>query len=254
MLYDMLWDIMDPRCIFLVRLSRCLDVVSLLALPTTVVTPAVVTSSQLHNLPSLPPVHPMEEGRLKKLKVAQLREILDHAGVAIQGKPNKLDLIKEILRNKLPTPQSSESATLPDGVDDLRFTSVAASPLLPTLPQINSTATNVDKSTASKESPTTQLSSLPASNLDTDVPAPPGVGKVGSQSVVESEQEKRKRRAERFGIPLVELPPPATKATGFLDDPEKMKKRAERFGLSDEMARRAKRAKRFQTLPKGLEP
>lgn len=29
-----------------------------------------------------------------------------------------------------------------------------------------------------------------------------------------------------------------------------MKKRAERFGLSDEMARRAKRAKRFQTLPK----
>lgn len=152
MLYDMLWDIMDPRCIFLVRLSRCLDVVSLLALPTTVVTPAVVTSSQLHNLPSLPPVHPMEEGRLyvasphrrifltslprKKLKVAQLREILDHAGVAIQGKPNKLDLIKEILRNKLPTPQSSESATLPDGVDDLRFTSVAASPLLPTLPQM----------------------------------------------------------------------------------------------------------------------
>ncbi|KAL9711786.1 hypothetical protein Ac2012v2_004858 [Leucoagaricus gongylophorus] len=82
-------------------------------------------------------------------------------------------------------------------------------------------------------------------------PLPPTSSAEPVENTTDPELDKRKARAERFGIPLVN---PSS------DDEEKLKARAKRFGLdnnkkrpateqvdSEELEKRRKRAERFRT-------
>jgi len=107
----------------------------------------------------------------------------------------------------------------------------------------------------------------PSSNKPSStVTETPKAAKV-DDPVVDDELEKRKKRAERFGIPLVEpSSQPAKKPRNTVDDPAKLKAREDRFGSAkqteniagkrrtrdtavdaEEQERRKKRAERFGT-------
>ncbi|KAF8920011.1 hypothetical protein CPB85DRAFT_1276390, partial [Mucidula mucida] len=197
------------------------------------------------------------DAKLKVLKVADLKAILAAAGVPLPSKANKADLIAAIIASDpaleayhaLHGSEHSEPVTKPE----------AKAPV----------AKPVSKP-PSKEPVTEQPAAEP--EPPAAVSAPSTVAEPSADSL-DSEEAKRKIRAERFGIPLVDpssvLKPTPKRRRGAAaaagDDPEKIQKRGEKFGNTqkaesnaakrkqpveevvdeEELARRKKRVERF---------
>ncbi|EDR11798.1 uncharacterized protein LACBIDRAFT_313572 [Laccaria bicolor S238N-H82] len=164
--------------------------------------------------------------KLKALKVVDLKSILVAASVAIPTKVTKPELIARILASQPALDayhrqyEPSDDLLAPPedvdwNVDQPDLLAVDPQPVIPADPP--------------KPPPPAPPSTIP-------VPSPP--------KVVDSELEKRKQRAARFGIPLVEN---AAKSTGKLtaaplpqaalpDDPAKLSTRAARFGVANPVA------------------
>ncbi|TFL01542.1 hypothetical protein BDV98DRAFT_604248 [Pterulicium gracile] len=193
------------------------------------------------------------ESRLKALKVADLKVYLQKAGLDTNGK--KQDLVNRILENKSardifepPTDATPEDqpAAAPAPVP---ATSTPVSP---------APAADPPRTPASAATQATPAS-VKAENAAAGSASPaaaPAVTETGDEDL-----EKRRKRAERFGIPLVEK-----SATNGSSNPtatdERKKARAERFGIpavagvkreqngevnAEEEERRRKRAERFST-------
>ncbi|RPD63901.1 hypothetical protein L227DRAFT_650872 [Lentinus tigrinus ALCF2SS1-6] len=184
----------------------------------------------------------------KALKVVDLKDILSKANVAITGKANKQDLIAKILAS-------------PDAVDVYNQihgpapaqTSENASAATESSPATSEPPPKASAPTSkAKAAPAPAASSKPPSQTAPEAaPAPSSPKKAEEPSTngdavkppEDEEAAKRRARAERFGIPLVEPKPtplptkkgkPAAngknaKATRQ-DDPDKLAARAARFG------------------------
>ncbi|KAF9050984.1 hypothetical protein BDZ89DRAFT_1153915 [Hymenopellis radicata] len=211
------------------------------------------------------------DAKLKALKVADLKAILAAAGVPLPSKANKADLIAAIIASEpaleayhaLHGSEHSEPVTKAEAVKELSKPPVAK----PVSEKSKSPAKAPVKEQPAPAAPVTATTQAAVS-------APSTVAEPSSDSL-DSEEAKRKMRAERFGIPLVDpssiiKSPPKRKrvapTTG--DDAEKIQKRGEKFGTTqqatslqkaaakrkqpveevvddEELARRKKRAERF---------
>ncbi|KAF8813608.1 hypothetical protein BYT27DRAFT_7180360 [Phlegmacium glaucopus] len=189
----------------------------------------------------------MDSNKLKALKVVDLRAIFAKANVQVPAKATKSDLISRIQASK--PAQDAYLALYPQ--DDL-------------LAPPEDVDWNVDQPVV-VPLPATKESKQPATKPTTP---PPTV------TPTDPELEKRRKRAERFGIPLIEPKKPTTS-----DAAEKLKERAARFGTKvqpdtpapapsndkknlkrsapqadtvdpEELERRRKRAERFATTEK----
>ncbi|GBE81262.1 hypothetical protein SCP_0309890 [Sparassis crispa] len=205
------------------------------------------------------------ESKLKALKVVDLKDIIAKANLSIQGKANKQDLINKIIASeaaidvynanysakKSPSPpkaapvhkktdaspQSDEQLNLLEVVDNVLPAEQANEP--PSHAGVQSDA-SVTLSTA--PTPPSKTTEIPAASADTPQPEP-----AAATSPEDEEAAKRKARAERFGIPVVQLdakpvsPKGNTRGRGagkanakveqpLPDDPEKLSQRTARFG------------------------
>ncbi|KAG6332698.1 hypothetical protein ID866_6389 [Astraeus odoratus] len=238
-----------------------------------------------------------------KLQVAELRDILSKAAAPAPARTNKQDLIARVLATptaieiyhnlypsaepvsspavstpvvKVHAPSSNDDLLAPP--EDLDWTTVETSDATPATPFPQNT-------TSLKSSPPTKLAQgKPGKPTAAPVTLPPALVPPSDApaperpAVIDDELERRKARAARFGIALVEPKRspqrqvkknnPTKTASSQPDDAEKMRKRAERFGLSnsdaqatgtgtkrsapveevdaEEMERRRKRAERFK--------
>ncbi|KAF9529316.1 hypothetical protein CPB83DRAFT_853064 [Crepidotus variabilis] len=162
----------------------------------------------------------MSTEKLKALKVVDLKQILTKANVAAPAKANKNDLIakiqssKEALEAYAKLYPTDDLLAPPEEVDwNVEQSEPAADPLeaAPVAPAVASTS----------EGLATPASSVQPTTLTAD-----------------EEAEKRKKRAERFGIPVVEQKVPKAKESKSapgkgnpVASTEAMQKRAARFGL-----------------------
>ncbi|KAL4065183.1 hypothetical protein V8B97DRAFT_2004892 [Scleroderma yunnanense] len=240
------------------------------------------------------------DAKLKALKVADLKEILAKASVPVAARTNKQDLIAKILANPAaievyeeryppaetasttvkPVPVSSNNDDLLAPPEVLDWSAVETGDLSPV------TVVPTQKNPSPKQPPPAKPAQVPSIKPPTKTttvtatpapaPVPPSTTPKADQPV-DDELEKRKARAARFGIPLIEPKQPpqpqlkknmqTKRAAAISDDPEKMKMRAERFGPSsasnqsvrssskrvappeeadpEELERRRKRAERF---------
>ncbi|KAG1777562.1 hypothetical protein EV702DRAFT_1101902 [Suillus placidus] len=191
------------------------------------------------------------ETKLKALKVQELKEILSKASIP-PGNAKKQDLINKILANpsaidlfhSLHPKHKNSKPVLPPSTDDdllappeeIDWTVEESVPVEPASPP--------KKSEPPLPSPAPALAAVP--------PAP-----------VQSEEEKRKARAARFGTTYVE-PIQQQPKKAASENPDKLKARSERFGTvasvtkftrkraspvenvdPEEQERRRKRAERF---------
>ncbi|KAF8224981.1 hypothetical protein L208DRAFT_1425676 [Tricholoma matsutake] len=155
------------------------------------------------------------DSNLKALKVIDLRAILSKASVPFPAKANKQDLIARIVA-------SQQATQIYYQLHPDKYLSFFLSFCL-----------------------VEQVVSSPDPPQPTPPPPPP------LDTPKDEEAEKRRQRAARFGIPIVQPPKPGAKS--LPDDSEKLKARASRFGIStvtepidaEEAERRRKRAERF---------
>jgi SAP domain-containing ribonucleoprotein len=182
--------------------------------PTT-----LLAQQQLVTLSHIPPGLNMD-AKLKALKVVDLKSILATASVSVPAKATKSDLIARIQASK---PALAAYATLYP-TDDLltppeesvltHFSIFFISVLIH--PRID---WNADQSPpATKPTTSIPIPSPPAPA--TTIPAPavsPPV--ITSTPTIDPELEKRRQRAARFGIPLVEAPVKTTKSKPTLSKP-----------------------------------
>ncbi|KAK0239085.1 hypothetical protein EDD85DRAFT_1022491 [Armillaria nabsnona] len=191
------------------------------------------------------------ESKLKALKVVDLKAILATASVSLPAKANKQDLINTILASQPALDAYNTLHDVPVQVDHHKVPEKKAEPPAPVKAK--------PAEAPPKEEPVAE---------PTAAPEPPAV--EPAPATVDPELEKRKLRAARFGIPLVESKPDRKNASRRKqsDDPERIKSRAARFGITakpttsppskrkapatvteevdaEELARRQKRAERF---------
>ncbi|KAK0467211.1 uncharacterized protein EV420DRAFT_672152 [Desarmillaria tabescens] len=206
------------------------------------------------------------ESKLKALKVVDLKAILATASVSLPAKANKQDLINTIL--------ASQAAL--DAYNTLHDVPVVevAPPKAPEKKAEPPTPVKAKPAEPPKMPPKAEPVTEPAAAAapPASVPAPVEPA-TAAEADVDPELEKRKQRAARFGIPLVESKPDRKNASrkkqpATVDDPDKIKARAARFGIAtksttsppskrkaaatmteevdaEELARRKKRAERF---------
>jgi len=175
---------------------------------------------------------------LKALKVVDLKAILAKANLSFPAKATKADLISKISASEKALAVYAEIHP----PDDL---------LAP--PEDVDWNTEQEQKTEVVVNPPTPAAETPA------VPPTPAAPVAAG----DLEEEKRRKRAERFGIPVVQpRPAPASKASKAAKPPaDKLDARAARFGTAqkraapaenvdaDEAERRKKRAERFGTGP-----
>ncbi|KAG7090825.1 hypothetical protein E1B28_009907 [Marasmius oreades] len=161
------------------------------------------------------------EAKLKALRVVDLRAILTKADQSAPAKSNKQDLISRIIASEQATAVYHAEHGAPDDLlappEDVDWTAeeaIAKSAVATSEVAVKPLSKAVDPPTAAAVPPSSVASSqLPEASAQVD-----------------PEEEKRRKRAERFGIPLVEskkarlaAQPPA--------DSEALKARASRFGI-----------------------
>ncbi|TBU29557.1 hypothetical protein BD311DRAFT_777465 [Dichomitus squalens] len=215
----------------------------------------------------------------KALKVVDLKDILAKANVAVTGKANKPDLIAKILgspeaievynNNYGPAPAQSArdaSATTTNAPEKSEATAQVAAPA----PSSKAVSQAAPKAVCTISS--SSLNAVMTCHVQSE--ATPATSPSPSATATTSEDpeaERRKARAARFGIPVVEAKPAPVQKNGrdtangkvaksaIVDDPEKLAARAARFGVQgrkraapppepvdeEELARRKKRAERF---------
>ncbi|KAJ7647461.1 hypothetical protein FB45DRAFT_893518 [Roridomyces roridus] len=187
---------------------------------------------------------------LKSLKVAELRDILASVDQPAP-KATKPDLIARIVASKEATAAYNAKYAPKDDLlappEDLDWD-------------------NVNAPEESVEPKPTKPASKPAAEEQAKPVDPPPLTTVApvttpAPATNDDELEKRKKRAERFGIPLVEARPPISKkvappaAAKQVDVAEKLDSRASKFGTKraavevdeEEESRRKRRAERFGT-------
>ncbi|KAK0446908.1 hypothetical protein EV421DRAFT_1931649 [Armillaria borealis] len=192
------------------------------------------------------------ESKLKALKVVDLKAILATASVSLPAKANKQDLINTILASQPALDAYNTLHDVPVQVDPPKAPEKKADPPTPVKAK--------PASAPPKEEPVAEPTAAPEPAAVEPTPA----------AAVDPELEKRKLRAARFGIPLVESKPDRKNAPRrkLPDDSGKIKSRAARFGITtkpttsppskrkatatvteevdaEELARRQKRAERF---------
>ncbi|KZV86728.1 hypothetical protein EXIGLDRAFT_840548 [Exidia glandulosa HHB12029] len=206
------------------------------------------------------------ESKVRALTVAKLRDALTKSSTAFPPKANKDALIVKVLESpgalaalglveaKAP---AAAAASPGDDNDDLLAP--------PAEFDWDGTANGEDKpaaapTTAAPAKPASAVKPVPASASVKPTPAatpatatkletpanPPDVPNPAESSVVaDAEIEKRRKRAERFGVPFNELSAPSTPtpagkpgkkgaaaSPAVADDPDKLKARAARFGIA----------------------
>ncbi len=206
------------------------------------------------------------ESKLKALKVVDLKAILATASVSLPAKANKQDLINTILASQPALDAYNTLHDVPVQVDHHKASEKKAEPPAPVKAK--------PAEAPPKEEPVAEPTAAPEPAAVEPAPA-----------AVDPELEKRKLRAARFGIPLVESKPDRKNASRrkqsdvscrffccsrliLAQDPERIKSRAARFGITtkpttspplkrkapatvteevdaEELARRQKRAERF---------
>ncbi|KAF8210073.1 hypothetical protein K438DRAFT_2011539 [Mycena galopus ATCC 62051] len=212
------------------------------------------------------------ESKLKSLKVADLKDILSKAQQPPPAKATKTDLIARILASKEATDVYNAKFAPKDDLlappEDLDWDDQVNSPAEAAKPPPAPVAKAPAVKPVSAAKPVT---APPPAHAPTSDPAPALTPEptttTGSKTAEELELEKRRQRAQRFGIPLVEQKSPAVKkskaavasAAKQPDATEKLSARAARFGTGkkrpapaedvdlEEQERRRKRAERFGT-------
>ncbi|KAK7057317.1 C2H2 type zinc-finger-domain-containing protein [Favolaschia claudopus] len=172
------------------------------------------------------------EAKLKTLKVAELKELLTKAQQPPPPKATKSDLIARIVASKEATDVYNAKYAPKDDLlappEDLDWD----------VEQVNSPTEPPPPSSSTPAS--VPAPAAPPNNTTVTAPAAaaPAAPSDDAKSAVDSELDKRKQRAERFGIPLVEAKSPVTKksakAAAATKTPrevtEKLDARAARFG------------------------
>jgi len=195
------------------------------------------------------------EAKLKTLKVADLKEICTRANVPTTTRLTKADLVTKILasqpainaynakyqQNGSAAPSSKPAE--PSAHDDLLappeevdWTLEDPSPSVP-VPTAASSPPKAN-TTTNPAPPTKPQSKAVPPKATPDASETSKASAPAPAASVDDELEKRKARAARFGIALVEPSKPKTKSTSApapkaaktTDDPEKLKTRAQRFG------------------------
>ncbi|KAF9264251.1 hypothetical protein L218DRAFT_987254 [Marasmius fiardii PR-910] len=153
------------------------------------------------------------ESKLKALKVVDLKAILTKAEQPAPAKSNKQDLISRIIASEKAISVYNAEHGSPDDLlappEDLDWNAdevaAAAKP-----------AAKPDSTKSAVKSPSKAAADPPPTPAPVETPTP-----------VDPEEEKRRKRAERFGIPIVE----SKTASQPLVNSDKLKARATRFGI-----------------------
>ncbi|KAK0202773.1 hypothetical protein DFS33DRAFT_1488866 [Desarmillaria ectypa] len=208
------------------------------------------------------------ESKLKALKVVDLKAILATASVSLPAKANKQDLINTILASQAALDAYNTLHDVPVQVDPPKPPEKKAQPPIP----VKAKPSEPPKIPPKAEPATEPVTAAPPVSVSA-APEPA----MAADADVDPELEKRKQRAARFGIPLVEFKPDRKNASRkklptAVDDPEKVKSRAARFGIvtkpltspsskrkapatvteevdAEELVRRQKRVERFGSKP-----
>ncbi|CAE6475899.1 hypothetical protein ACGC1H_007266 [Rhizoctonia solani] len=198
------------------------------------------------------------EAKLKALKVADLKEILTKSSTPIPSKANKADLIAKILATpdalKLaggdPVPAEAAPAEAPtkpvdddllappdefdwDGTSEKPEAGMSAE-AKPTAESVPTTTTEPTPVTTTESAAPTEGDAAKPAEGDASTPAE-GESKPAGDAAkpVDEELERRKARAARFGVPLIENPVSTKGAGGRTrrgkkgDDKEKPESKAE---------------------------
>ncbi|KAF7362021.1 hypothetical protein MVEN_00547300 [Mycena venus] len=235
------------------------------------------------------------ESKLKALKVADLKDILVKAQQSPPPKATKSDLIARIIASKEATDvynakfaPKDDLLAPPEDLDwDVDQVNPPETPAESTVsrvtrPLFRAQARYIEDTIrppppqrqVAKPAPSSASASTLAAPATTLTPAASASSTDGAKTAEELELEKRRQRAERFGIPLVETvakpptvkkskaaAPAAVAVAGKVPDQaaEKLTARAARFGTGqkrsapseevdpEEQERRRKRAERFGT-------
>ncbi|KAF5321635.1 hypothetical protein D9619_001408 [Psilocybe cf. subviscida] len=184
---------------------------------------------------------PIMDAKLKSLKVADLRTILTNAAVSFPAKATKADLIARI--------QASQEAR--DAYTAIYDASVNVAPAQEDAQDIPYQQESVTEASEPPPSPPKEQAIDQTPVADAAPAAPASSTQAGAAPAAEDpELEARRKRAARFGIPLVEAKqpkkpvaktpkaPPATKAKVEVDD-KVLAERAARFGIKDDEAKAA---------------
>ncbi|KAH9831211.1 uncharacterized protein C8Q71DRAFT_861944 [Rhodofomes roseus] len=190
------------------------------------------------------------DAKLKALKVVDLKDILTRAGVSVPSKSNKNDLIARVLASPaaLDVYNAQHSPKAPVATSEklteqqpqpTRDEPPSEPPSQPTPP-----AATPNSPARAPVKPTSSAAQVTPDTPSTETAATPNA----SKSAEDDELERRKARAARFGLPLVEpskTPPESkkvvknanTKIAGApLNDPDKLAARAARFGTAQPAA------------------
>ncbi|PIL34200.1 hypothetical protein GSI_03911 [Ganoderma sinense ZZ0214-1] len=191
------------------------------------------------------------EAKLKALKVVDLKDILAKANVTVTGKANKQDLVAKILG----APQAIDVYHKIHGSAPANAAENASAASSSTAEK--SEAPPKASAPASPSKTVAPVSSKPVSQAAPQAPAAPGPTSTTETSTTatvtkeDAEAERRKARAARFNVPLVE---PKAASAQKKNGKAAANGKAEKGGVSEDSEKLAARAARFGTQAASVEP